>query len=324
MQTWPGVLLLVACGSGGERPTEPIASGSALILVDAAVADARIALPAVDAALPLRRTIVEAEHPMNMAVIATTVYWTDSRGQLWAKPWQGPGPIRRIATPERVMFLGVHRGELYVTIGSDLLHVPNQDPPAPMGLALDESVLDIASDGQNMFVSLYGKHHIYRIDGKVGTKLVAGNDVIVRDGRVYAKSYGGGTLHSIPVAGGVVKTIARGLPKPTGFAVDDTYAFVWCEQDKTLRRLELATGASKTLVTGSVNTDVLVEDGDWVYFWSWELPKSKLLRVRKDGTKTETIADDLGAPHDIKIDDTGVFVVDRDGGQIIRWDKARL
>jgi hypothetical protein len=139
---------------------------------------------------------------------------------------------------------------------------------------------------------------------------------------LYAISYSTGALVAIPKAGGKPRPIARGFVRPTALAADATHAYVYTERDRTLRGVELASGTQARLADGLVNSDDLVADGRWLYTYSWDRPgAARLVRVAKDGSAIETLADDLASPSHIAIADEAVYVTSRDQNKIVRIRK---
>ncbi|HEX5063077.1 MAG TPA: hypothetical protein VFV99_27065, partial [Kofleriaceae bacterium] len=127
-------------------------------------------------------------------------------------------------------------------------------------------------------------------------------------------------LVAIPKSGGAARTIAKGFVRATALAADDTNAYVYTEKDGTLRKVELASGATSVLATQLGNADDLVSEGEWLYTVSWP---SKLVRIAKDGSRTDVLADDLKSPTHIALDPAFVYVVSRDQNKIVRLRKAR-
>ncbi|HEY5924901.1 MAG TPA: DUF5050 domain-containing protein [Kofleriaceae bacterium] len=284
---------------------------------------------------PAAVTVFEVYSPMSMTLAGDTLMWTDPKGSLWSMPASGgkPTELSHQHLPGRPMFmnLATHAGAVIASRQGDLVRVDVPEGPlVPLGLELGEdSLLEMVSDGTALYATSYEQRSaIYKIvDGKK-TKLLdhRSASIEVRGGTLYALSYSTGTLVAVKTSGGTPRTIARGLPKPTGFDVDDTSAYAWCEKDATLRKIDLKTGKITVLESKDLgNSDVVVADGDWVYLHTWLGPnQSKSLRVAKDGSRTEVLADELTAPYDIAIDDQWVFVSERDQNRILRFKKSEI
>ena len=299
--------------------------------------DRGVALVQVDAAVPAPSRFAEFDvyAPMSMTIAGDTLMWTDPKGSLWSMPTQGGKPTelshQHLAGRPMYMNLATHAGAVIASRQGDLARVDSaQGPVVPLGLELGtDSLLEIVSDGTALYTTSYeNRSAIYKIvDGKKSKFAeLRSASIAVRGDTLYALSYSTGQLIAVKTSGGTPRTIARGLPKPTGFDVDDTSAYAWCEKDATLRKIDLKTGKITVLESKDLgNSDILVEDGDWVYLHTWLGPNaSKSLRVAKDGSRTEVIADALSAPYDIAIDDTWVFVSDRDQNKILRFKKSEI
>jgi len=117
--------------------------------------------------------------------------------------------------------------------------------------------------------------------------------------------------------------IARELPRPTGMAADPTHVFVYCEKDRVLRKIDVATGAQVELARELINSDEVLVDGDWVYTRSWGV-RGELLRVPKAGGVRQTIADDLKSPYRISSDARAIWVTSRDDRRIVRIPRSTL
>lgn len=289
--------------------------------------------PAVPA--PAGITVFNVYSPMSLAIAGDTLMWTDPAGSLWSMPSHGGKPIElsNQHLPDRPMYmnLGTVAGDVIAARRGDLARVsPPDGPLEPLGLELGEdSLLELASDGKAIYATSFEERSaIYKIVDGEKTKLLdlrSASIAIVGD-TLYAVSYSTGQLVSIKTTGGTPRTIARGLAKTTGFAVDAKAAYVWTEKDSALKRVDLKTGKVKVLLDKDLeNCDMLAADGDWVYAHSWlGDDKSTFLRVAKDGSQVQVLANDLSAPYDVAIDNEAVFVSDRDENKIIRFDKQAI
>jgi hypothetical protein len=331
MRMWMAVVIALAgCDSGKQDNAKPAPPPPR-----APASDAAMALVQVDAATVSGIQVFGVgESPMSIAVVGDTLFWTDSAGAIWSMPKVG-GRILQLSNqhePGRPFYqnIAAHTGDLVAAKEGDLVRVkPSQGPLTPMNLGLgSDQLLELVSDGTAVYATSYETNKIYRIANDKATKLLdhrrAG--IAVRGDTLYALSYSTGVLVAVKTSGGSPRTIATGLPKPTGFDIDDTNAYAWCEKDGTLRRVDLKTGKHTILAKdGLENSDNIVEDGEWIYLYTWLGPGAgKLLRVAKDGSKSEVIADKLSAPYDIAIDDEAVFVSVRDDNKILRLPKAAI
>jgi len=329
MRMWMVVVIaLVGCDSGKpdkpakREPPPPVRdAGAAIVLMDG---------PAPSGI----QVFGVGKNPMSIAVVGDTLMWTDSAGALWSMPKRG-GRMLQLSEqhqPGNPFFqnLAPHAGHIVAALEGDLVSVdPPQGPLSRMQLGLGtDQLLELASDGDAVYATSYETNHVYKIRAGKATKLLdhrrAG--IALRGDTLYALSYSTGVLVAVKTSGGTPRTIATGLPKPTGFDVDDANAYAWCEKDGTLRKVDLETGKHTVLAKdGLDNSDNLVVDGDWIYLYTWGGPRAgKLLRVAKDGSQTQVIADQLSAPYDIAIDDEAVFVSVRDDDKILRFEKSAI
>jgi hypothetical protein len=296
---------------------------------------AALVQPTPEPPAPEPITEFEMDSPMSMTIAGDTLMWTDPAGSLWSMPSHGGKQIElsHQHLPDRPMYmnLAAHAGDVIASRRGDLARVkPPDGPVVPLGLDLgDDSLLELVSDGTAMYAtSFLNRSAIYKIvDGKK-TKLLdlrSASIAVVGD-TLYAVSYSSGQLVAIKTSGGAPRTIARGLAKTTGFAVDAKAAYVWGEKDSALKRVDLKTGKVKVLLDKDLsNCDILAVDGDWVYAHSWlGEGASTFVRVATDGSQVQVLANDLTAPYDVAIDDEAVFVSDRDQNKIIRFDKRAI
>lgn len=286
--------------------------------------------PAEPAPLPPRTDFAVGESPTSLVVAGSALVWTDSMGAIWTMPTAG-GPPRQL-TEQRAAGFMFHP----VSVGTDVLVSTKRDfarvtlpggPVRNLGLALAEDPVDIVADDHTIYTTLFKRDELLAIPvggGIIGTptKLASVRRAVlaVHGPTLYAVSYATGRLVSLPITGGKLTQIARGLERSTALAVDDTAAYLYSEKDQTLRKVELATGAITVLATQLTNSDDLVSDGPWLYTYSWP---SRVLRIAKDGSGQETLADDLASPSHIAIDARAIYVVSRDQNKIVRLAKRR-
>ena len=284
--------------------------------------------PAEPAELPARTDFAVGESPTSLVVAGSALVWTDSMGAIWTLPTSGGVP-RQLAEQRTAGFM-FHP----VTVGADVLVSTKRDfarvtlPAGPvrnLGLALAEDPVDNVADDHTIYTTLFKRDELVAIPvggGSPGTptKLASVRRAVlaVHGPTLYAVSYATGRLVSLPISGGKLTQIARGLERSTALAVDDTAAYLYSEKDQTLRKVELATGAITVLATQLTNSDDLVSDGPWLYTYSWP---SRVLRIAKDGSGQETLADDLASPSHIATDARAIYVVSRDQNKIVRLAK---
>jgi hypothetical protein len=273
--------------------------------------------------------------PMSAVVAGDALVWTDGMGAIWTVSIAGVTQVSgKRAEPVQLSELSrdgfmfhpvVVGGEVFVSTKRDFVRVTlPRGPVTKLGLQLVEDPEDVAGGARAIYATLFKRDDVVAIPttGGRAQRLTSFRRGVlaVHGDALYAVSYATGTLVRIPTSGGKPAQLARGFSRPTALAVDDTAAFVYTEKDKTLRRVELATGEVRVLAGDLVNSDDLVADGDWLYTYSWP---STLLRIAKDGSRREVLADDLASPYHIAVDEAAVYVVSRDQNTIVRLAKQR-
>ncbi len=287
---------------------------------------------ASDPVRPPRAELPTGEAPTSMVVAGEAVLWTDTAGGIWSMPADGSGAPRRLSdqkTPSFAFQLFTAGGEVLATSRGDLLRVGV--PGGPVTLAriggLLEYPLEAAADASFIYLTMFKRPEIVRVAvaGGRATKLAELPRAVLalRGDTLYAASYATGTLVAIDTATGRSRTVARGLPKPTAIAADDTHVFAYCEHSEALLRIDAASGAVRELARGLVNSDDVVLDGDHVYTRTWGA-RPALVRVAKDGSRPRELIAELPSPTDIAFDAGGVYVASRDGRRILRLDRAAL
>lgn len=320
-----GALALLACG--GPQP-QPAPEPAAVVPPEQAET-----APAGPPPLPARTDFAVAESPSAAVVVGDALVWTDSTGALWtmsiaaASAVSGKPPVpTQLTDPQRDGFMFqpvVVAGQVFASTKRDFAAVAlPRGPVTKLGLALAEVPEEVVADERAIYTTLFKRDEVMAIPaggGRATSLFSFRRGVLAVHGpTLYAVSYATGVLVSIPTSGGKPTQIARGFVRPTALAADDTAAFVYTEKDKTLRRVDLATGATKVLAQNLENSDDLVSDGSWLYTFSW--PRT-LLRIAKDGSQTDVLADDLASPSHIAVDARAIYVASRDQRKIVRLAK---
>jgi hypothetical protein len=328
VRSFVAAIVLCACSSRAPK-SEPVAPPQ----VAAETAPEPIA-PAPPQPPP-RVDIAVGASPMAAVVVGDALVWTDGMGAIWTVSIAGVTSVSgERAEPVQLseqrrdgfMFQPVVVGnEVFVSTKRDFVRVTlPRGPVTKLGLALPEDPEEVAGGARAIYATLFKRDDVMAIPATGGsaqriTSFRRGV-LAVHGDSLYAVSYATGALVKIPSNGGKPAQLAKGFVRATALAVDDTAAFVYTEKDKTLRRVELATGEARVLATDLENSDDLVADGDWLYTYSW--PRT-LLRIAKDGSRREVLADDLKSPYHVAFDDAAIYVVSRDQGTIVRLAKRR-
>jgi outer membrane protein assembly factor BamB len=299
------------------------------------------AAPVVDAAppgvtrlpIPAQKFNVPADIPLTdfvagIVAVDGQLVWTDNFGSIWTMPATG-GQARELANQHdghdfpQYMALAVHRGTVYASRRGEIATVAL--PAGPVKKAWDDPEDDayhLASDGTSLYGALFdGKVVVRFADDGAQTKLAAIHEAVLAEAgsAIYAADFGTGAVVELAPAH---RTIARGIPHPTGLAVDDRAAYVWSQLDGTLRRIELATGKVTWRIALSEG-DPIIADGDWIYGHSTDQGTLAVVRIAKDGSELDVLA---------PVDSAGRLAVDADAiyagamadAGILRIDKARV
>jgi len=310
------IVVLVACGSKPPPPPPPPPE---------APLEHHAAPPAPEP--PARTDYPVGDSPMSLVVAQGVLVWTDAAGAIWSMPADGGTP-KQLSEQHSMGYMFhpvVVGGEIFVSGKRDVARVrfPSGDV-AKMNLGLVEDPEEVVGDDHAIYVTLFKRDDVMAIPvhGGAPQKLASfKRGVLAQHGdTVYAVSYATGVLVAIPKSGGATRTIAKGFVRATALAADDNNVYVYTEKDGTLRKVELASGATSVLATQLGNADDLVSEGEWLYTVSWP---SKLVRIAKDGSRTDVLADDLKSPTHIALDPTFVYVVSRDQNKIVRLRKSR-
>ncbi|MDB4959757.1 MAG: hypothetical protein JWO36_7326 [Myxococcales bacterium] len=284
------------------------------------------------AAKPARMDLPVGESPMSIVVVGRALVWTDSTGALWTMAKDGSGTPKQLSDQHLgfAFSLVVAGDHVFASTKKDLLEIDLAAPAVThagiRGLADQPEA--VVADDRFVYCTMFKRNEVMKIPARGGDpqKLfeIPRGVLGISGTMLFAASYSTGTVVTVPTSGGTPHVIARGIPRPTAIVADETYAFVYSERDKTLRRISLATGETTTIADKLENSDHMVADGGSIYTFSWGKP-AKLLRIAKDGTRPPVIiADDLASPYHIAIDAEAIYVTSRDQNKIVRFEKAAL
>lgn len=256
-----------------------------------------------------------------------TLYWTDAVGAIWSMPADGSAPARQLSDGQKPGFAFhlFRAGErVFATSRKDLLRVDADHTVKALGLRLADLPEESAGDASALYITLFKRPEVLRIgatDSARSTLASVPRGVLgIHGDTLYVASYSAGTLVAVPVRGGAARTIATGLPRPTSVAADGEAAYVYCERDHSVRRIELATRATTVIAKELENSDDLVSDGRFLYTITWG-SQPGLVRIAKDGSATERLTNDLRHPTKVAVDDSSVYVSSREENRIVRLRK---
>lgn len=289
-------------------------------------------VPGVALAAPGRTDWKVGKSPMAMVAVGSALVWTDSAGSTWTRP------STRRARPVQLTEQHTHPFVLQLAVAGDRVigatdsGVMTIDPATGVvaelhGLRLPGNPEEIVADDRFAYITIFQRNEVMRVPlagGPAQRMFEMSHGMLALHGStLFAASYTTGAVVSIPTAGGKQTTLARGIKRPTALAADESYVYVYSEVDRTVTRIEIATGATKVIGRELINSDTLVVDGTWIYTRSWGA-KDALVRIAKDGSSQQVLADNLAAPDAIAVDARAVYVTSRDQAKIIRLDKSAL
>ena len=277
--------------------------------------------------LPIAVALAVDTTPMDVYVVGDRVVWLDSTGEAWsvADTLEGK-PVHLTDQHDSAGFMlsMIHVHGSWIAASDRGLVTIDLSTGAATDLGKVADPLYLATDGDALYASLFQKPQVMRVarDGTATTLFELPGAAIAYGGStLYAASYSTGKLVAYT---GKTKTLATKLPHPTAIAADDTYVYVACEGDNKLHRFD-ASGKDTVIASDLSNSDVLVVDGGWVYYYVWAGGKGhdKLERVSTDGKTAQTLADALSAPTSIAVGRSAVYANSRDDRRIVRIDKPR-
>lgn len=269
--------------------------------------------------------------PTSVVSTGGRLVWSDQAGAIWTMPIAGgtPKQLSDQRRPDFAFSLLLAGERVFATARHGLLAVDLEaGTVVPLAVTgLPDQPEEAVADAQALYVTIFKRAEVLRVPlaGGRAVKLasVPRGVLALHGDTLYIASYSAGTLSALPVAGGTPRLIARGLSRPTAIAADATHAYVYGEQDRALRKIELATGAQTMLARDLINSDDVLLDGDWVYTRSWGA-RHTLLRVAKLGGAPQVIADDLRSPYRIASDARAIYVTSRGDRRIVRIPKSTL
>lgn len=278
-----------------------------------------------------RRDLAVPTPPTSLVALAGALYWTDSFGAIWTMRADGSTPARQLSDGQKPGFAFhlFRAGErVFATSRKDLLRVDADDSVHALALKLPELPEESVGDARSVYITLFKRPEVLRIGAtdlaRTTLATVPRGVLGIHRDTLYVASYSAGTLVAVPTAGGAARTIATGLPRPTAVAADDEAAYVYCERDRSVHRIDLASGARTVIARELENSDDLVNDGSHLWTISWGA-RPGLVLVSKDGSAPPVrLANDLRRPTKVAIDQDAIYVSGRDEPRIVRIPRTAL
>ncbi len=270
--------------------------------------------------------------PTSLVVLGAQLVWTDSLGAIWSMPSDGSAAAVQLSDAQHPNFaFHVFRAgdRVFATSRGDLLGIEADGSVRTLGVkGLKDLPEESAGDARGLYITMFKRTEVLRVPltGGAATKLadVSRGVLGIHGDTLYAASYTGGTLVAIPTAGGVPKTLATNLPRPTSVAADDTAVYVYCERDQAVRRIDLADGGVHVIARELTNSDDIIADGAYLYTFTWGAQPG-LVRLWKDGSHAaQRLTTDLATPNKVAVDATAIYGSSRDQRRIVKLIKAAL
>jgi hypothetical protein len=305
--------LLAACGSAATPAVQTVESPPR------PEAEVR---PAV---VPARTDLATPTPPTSLVALGGALFWSDAFGAIWTMRADGSTPARQLSDGQKPGFAFhlFRAGErVFATSRKDLLRVDADGSVHAMSLKLAELPEESVGDAGSLYITLFKRTEVLKIgatDRSRTTLATVPRGVLgIHGDTLYIASYSTGALVAVPTRGGAARTITTGLPRPTAVAADDEAVYVYCERDRTVRRVELAGGATTVIARGLENSDELLSDGPLLWTISWG-PEPGLVHVSKDGSRPAArLTRDLRRPTKLTVDDHAIYVSSRDEPRIVR------
>lgn len=317
-----GAVVAMGCGGVSDRP--PIlglvdAGEDAAVVseVDAGVVPALVpgGTCALPVSLPLRLSLQPASAPVTLvdalphanevAVDATSVYWTDYLGGSIHRADRDGGHPTVLASSEPLAEgLSIDQGVLYWMMG-DFDHAALRSMPAAGGTPVTLGRARRAHPTELL-------HHRITFD-----------EANVYWADIGDETFMNGSIYRVPKVGGTPVALVSGLHAPTSIASDRCNLYwITLGEDAApgdsiryvgeVSAMPLAGGPVQVLARSQINALDIAVDGSWVY-WSVRGPGPQtgtIQRLAKAGGAPQQLARNLFLPPHLALDDRFLYTLD--------------
>lgn len=277
------------------------------------------------------------DHPFNVALDGTSLYWTNSApdgaimkvsliggaAAVLASGEHRPGPL--VVDSSRVYWTSLADGEVRaVALAGGTVERIAENQPNALCVQVDAATIYWSRQRGAMG----GDIMRVPIRGGLATPLATAQDlpldlILSGDTLYYLTSnltMDGGSLSKIPIAGAEMPTgISTFAPAPVALVADATSVYFTDSSPGTVTKIGKSGGASITLATAYDHANEIAIDATHVYWTSQD--GGAVLKVAKAGGKATVLAIGQARPYGIAVDATSVYWANLDSGTVMKVGK---